>query len=164
MSKKLAYVLIFLLAATLIAGIAIGAVVLKTQSDYDKDITLTQDGAAAEEMEFSLEGMYPGQSAEYSIRFGGNVAKLFNLTLSFRSDGETALAGFVDAELELDGKRVKQGSLDDLLDGDAVELPLSARNGQSVLVVRYVMPATVGDEAQELTADFVVEIEVTPAG
>lgn len=161
MTKKLTYILIFALAAVVVAGITVGAIVLARQDNYDKDITLSEDGTVQEEMEFSLEGMYPGKSAEYSVHFGG-VAGDFELSLSFRADGDTGLAQYVDAVLELNGEKVAEGRLSELLGGEAVSLSLSG--DESVLVIRYTMPLEVGNEAQELVADFAVEIEATPAG
>lgn len=160
--KKLSYILVFVLSALVIVGIVIGIVLLTRQSDFDKKVTLTGDGVVQAEMKCSLEGLYPGQSAEYSICFSGAPEEAFALTVAFQPDDAAALSPYIDVELELNGESVAAESLDKYLKGDTAEVTLP-KGEERVLIVRYSMPEEIGNEAQGLAADFVLALEARPA-
>lgn len=160
MSKKWAYALIISFVVLVIAGIVIGAVVLDSQRSFRKDITLSQGGVTKEELSVSLEGMYPGQSVEYTIHIGAKAAAFYDVELSFRAEDEIALAPYVEVEVVLRGKSVAEGSLQEFFGGEPLRLALEIDEDETAdIVLRYKMPIDVGNEAQRLTADFQVDFQ-----
>lgn len=163
MTKKRTYVLLFTLVVMVIAGIAIGSMLLVRQNNFTKNITLSEDGIVEEEIKFSLEGMYPGKEAEYSIHIDKEGVEDFRFSLTFEASGNTDLAPYVDVALEVDGAVVSEGRLSELLLEEALGFTLSGGKDASVLTICYTMPMEVGNEAQELTADFVLKIQAESA-
>ena len=162
MAKKAAYVLIFLLIALTIGGIAIGIVVLNDQDDFGKEIELMQDGVTKENFDIGIEGLYPTKSVEYTIKFGSKTAKSYDVVLCFVSDGQTELARFLNVDIMLNGETVETGILQEYIDQKEVLLDLSVWNDRPAeVILRYTMAAEVGNEAQNLVADFKVVIEAT---
>ena len=161
--KKLVNILIISLAVLTIAGISIGIVVLNDQSGFEKDITLSENGTTKEELSVNLEGLYPGQSAEYTVHFGGKSADMYDLELSFTAGESTELAQYILLEIELNGESISSRNLNEYLGGETAELPLRIdAGGEATLVLRYSMPSEVGNEAQRLTADFTVDFTAVP--
>lgn len=163
MTKKLVYGLIFSLIALTIAGIVIGIVVLNSQSSFSKEIELTQDGATQENLSINIEGVYPTKSVEYSVKFGSKATKSYDVELSFEQSGETDMAQYLELSIVLNGDTVESGNLQEYLSGKVVALDLAMQKSEpAVLILRYTMPSEVGNEAQNLSVDFIVNITANP--
>ena len=107
--------------------------------------------------------MYPGKEAEYSIHIDKEAVSDFLFSLTFEASGNTDLAPYVDVALEVDGAVVSEGRLSELLLEEALGFTLFGGKEASVLTICYTMPMEVGNEAQELTADFVLKIQAESA-
>ncbi len=163
MVKKLGYILVFALILMTVAGIVIGIVVLQDQKSFEREIELSQSGVTQEKLNISLEGLYPSKSVEYSIKFGSEATNKYDVTISFNADKNIELAQYLEVNVELNGEKVSIGNLTEYLKGKTVLLNLEMNGKQAAeLVLRYTMPSEVENEAQNLSADFSVEIEAKP--
>ena len=165
MAKKAAYVLIIILSVFIIGGIVLGEYVLKSQDDFTKNITLTGEGAVSEDMDFSLEGFYPGYSAKYTIKFGSAAALGYDAAVSFEEDGDCSLSEYVRVKMTLNGNALAEGTLESFLSGDSTSFTLeNLDDGGAILVLEYSMPADVGNEAQGTVANFKLSVTAQAKG
>ena len=159
MKSKWSYVLIFSIIVVTLAGIVIGILLLNRQNKFVSDIELSESGVTQETFEVSLEDMYPGVGVDYTVNFSSEASRVYDIKVSFSSDGETGMAPFIDVTLSLGGQIVQESRLDELLGGEEFLLALDASAGSSEVVFRYQMPLSVGNEAQNTAADFKVVIQ-----
>ena len=153
------YVLPVVIAVMLLVGVTIWTVVLlTTDNEFVKDITLKEKDVTRESLEFSANGLKPGDVREYTINLKGKSAGNYTLNLDFVEVDDGALKNYVDVALQY-GDKSYTYKLSDLLDGKAVSF--NCRIGISsatVIKVIYSMPTDTGNEAQKATCDFRVNL------
>ncbi len=160
MTKKAAYILCFALAAAMIFGIVVGILLLCRQDEFQKSFRLLEDGVAKDEYEVSFTEFFPGESVSYTIEFQGKIDKIYDVSLSFREEAESPLAEYLDLEIQLNGEVLSVQRLSEYLRENAVALQICTEEQETAtLVLCYTMPQEIGNEAQETTASFRVQIE-----
>lgn len=160
MTKKFEYVLIFFLAALVIAGIVLTTIILANRTTVRENIILSGDGVTQKELNVELGAMYPGESAEYTVDLRNTAEKRYNITLSFNPGKTVTLAEYIDLEISYGNTTLKNAFLSDFLYGE--ELTFVMETDTETLVFRYLMPLSVGNEAQSATAEFDIIIQAQP--
>lgn len=156
MPKK--YILLAAIAAVMILGVVILAVVISTGDDFVHNITLAENGRTMQKLEFSVSGLAPGGSREYTLNLKSQVDAHYSIALDFAEQGDGALKNFVDVTI-LCGEQSHTYSLADLFEGKTTQFDLDIGRGRSaVITITYSMPQSVGNEAQGATADFVINL------
>jgi hypothetical protein len=161
--KIIEYILISSLSGLLVTGVALGAVVISDQNKFENEVKFSDTGTTSEALGVNLGTLYPSKSVEYSATFSSDVTQVYTVTLAFYADSEVVLANYVNATMEINGDEVSSGVLNEYLEGKIVEvdLPMTSDNN-ATFTLRCTMPTEVGDEAQNLSADFTMEITASP--
>ena len=157
MSKK--YVLPIAAVMLLIVGVALLITVLTTANDdVVQDITLSANDITRESLEFSANGLMPGDVREYTINLKGKSAGSYNVMLDFGVVEDGALKNFVDVTVQ-QGDRAHTYKLYELLDGKPVSFNCRIGSMQATVIkVIYSMPAEIGNEAQNASVDFAINL------
>lgn len=157
MSKK--YVLPLVIVGLLLVGVALLGVTLVTSNDeFVKDITLIESDFTHKSLEFSANGLKPGDVREYTINLKGKSSGNYTLNLDFAEVKEGALKNFVDVTLE-QGETHYTYKLCELLEGKTVSFTCKIGvTNATVIKVIYSMPIETGNEAQNATADFAINL------
>lgn len=161
MSKKLSYVIISCLSVLIILGIVLLCMILHGIGKLGKDVVLVQDGVTRKELTVSIDGLYPTKNVSYDLRFSSGVAKTYDLTISFHDGGQTALAEYLEVSIGLNNETVSGAGLDEFLAGKRFSIDLEMEKDKpAVLSFDYTMARDAGNEAQNLSADFYIVVEV----
>lgn len=165
MAKKIAIILVFVLIALTITGIVLGMFVIKSQKGLGNEVELSQDGITKKNLSVSIEGLYPTKSVVYRVEFNSKSVKDYDIKLSFRQEEPTVLAQYLDLIIKWNESTIAEGNMQDFLDGETVFFDAElSEDGLAVLAFTYTMSSAVGNEAQKLTADFLIDIEAAPEG
>ena len=165
MAKKIAIILVFVLIALTITGIVLGMFVIKSQKGLGNEVELSQDGITKKNLSVSIEGLYPTKSVVYRVEFNSKSVKDYDIKLSFRQEEPTMLAQCLDLIIKWNESTIAEGNMQDFLDGETVFFDAElSEDGLAVLAFTYTMSSAVGNEAQKLTADFLIDIEAAPEG
>ncbi len=165
MAKKIAIILVFVLIALTITGIVLGMFVIKSQKGLGNEVELSQDGITKKNLSVSIEGLYPTKSVVYRAEFNSKSVKDYDIKLSFRQEEPTMLAQYLDLIIKWNESTIAEGNMQDFLDGETVFFDAElSEDGLAVLAFTYTMSSAVGNEAQKLTADFLIDIEAAPEG
>ena len=165
MAKKIAIILVFVLIALTITGIVLGMFVIKSQKGLGNEVELSQDGITKKNLSVSIEGLYPTKSVVYRVEFNSKSVKDYDIKLSFRQEEPTMLAQYLDLIIKWNESTIAEGNMQDFLDGETVFFDAElSEDGLAVLAFTYTMSSAVGNEAQKLTADFLIDIEAAPEG
>jgi hypothetical protein len=144
-----------------------GIIILRDQYTFENDVgsevEFLENDTAKYKLDVNISILYPSDSVEYNTRFKSSITQIYTISLSFYSDKEVALAQYVNATMEINGDNISSGLLSDYLNGKTVEVDLPmASNNTATFTLRCTMPSTVGNEAQNLSADFTMGITSTP--
>lgn len=159
---RLKYFLPIAAVVMLLLGLAILVAVLPTANDaFAREITLKDNDVTRETLEFSASGLKPGDTKEYTINLKGKSVGNYELSFEFVEVKKGALKNFVDVTLQY-GKDSYTYRLYELLEGKTVRF--NCRIGAmdaTVIKVIYSMSTSVGNEAQNETTDFRVNLTAT---
>ena len=146
-------------AVLLLVGAGLLAVILLTpNNDFVKDITLKDNDITSETLNFSANGLKPGDEREYTLNINGKSAGSYKLYFDFVESQSGALKDFVNVTL-LYGDKGETYALSDLLNGAAVCINCNVGvTSGAVIKVIYSMPIGVGNEAQNATTDFAINL------
>ena len=152
------YVLPIVTVVLLLVGVAIWTVVLlTTNNEFVKDITLNEKDITHETLEFSAGGLKPGDVREYKINLKGKSAGIYTLKLDFVETDNGALKNYVDVALQYGGKSFTY-KLSELLEGKTVSFECHIGTKATVIELIYSIPQDIGNEAQKATCDFKVNL------
>lgn len=143
----------------LLCGITLLATQLYTpNSDVIKEITLKDTEITSEILEFSASGLKPGDVREYTINLNGKSAGSYNLNFDFAIVKDGTLKNFVDVTLQ-QGKSSYTYKLSELLNGKTVSFTCNIGiNSATAIKIIYSMSIDIGNEAQNATADFAINL------
>ena len=155
---RLKYVLPIVAVVLLLVGVAIlTTVLLATNDEFVKDVSLKENDITRESLEFSANGLNPGDVREYTINLKGKSAGTYALSFDFVEVGNGALKNFVDVALQY-GDKTFNYKLAELLDGKPVSFNCRIGGGTTVIKVIYSMSQDTGNEAQRTSTDFTVNL------
>ena len=155
---KLKIILPIAAVVLLLFGVVLMALTLASpNSSFIKEVTLNDDGVE-QELEMSANGLIPGDSREYTLNLKGQSTGDYLLNFEFVELNDGALKNFVKVTLQC-GDKSDTYNLSDLLGGQVATLKIKTIAKQTTVVkVIYSIPSEVGNEAQNATVDFTVNL------
>ena len=156
---KLKIILPIAAVVLLLVGVVLmGLTLASPNSSFIKDVTLNDSGTTQETLEMSANGLTPGDVREYTLNFKSQSSGSYMLNFQFVELSDGALKDFVKVTLLCDDSSATY-NLSDLLGGEVATLKVKVVSKQNCVVkVIYEIPIEVGNEAQNATADFTVNL------
>ena len=155
MKKKI--VLATLLVASIILGIVL-IFLVRTGGAAVKDITLKENGVTREDLEFSVSGLYPGVSREYTLNLRANSDAKYSIELEFTETKDGGLQNFIFVTVSC-GDFSKEIPLSELFNGRKIDLECAVKsNAPTAILIKFKMPQEVGNEAAGTYCDFRVSL------
>ena len=158
MKIKLMRILIAVVCGFILAGVGLTVGVLVGSKDRNTLRVELQEGKP-ESIVFEDLNMAPGKSTEYTISLTNDVTGDCALSFSFEELEDSPLKQYVYATVEINGESVCDELLADLLDGHEITTDITLhRSEPTTVTVRYSMPVEIGNEAQNTTASFQINL------
>lgn len=155
-------ILLIALAVTILLGIVLVALLLSTNDKLVKNIKLKEDDVVKENLEFIANGLHPGDTKEYTLNITSKIAGDYTVDFEFIEEKHGLLKNFIDVTLEYEGTSYTY-KLVELLDGQTIQFTCHISKEPAVILVRFVMPIDVGNEAQGTSADFFASLTIIRA-
>ena len=158
---KLKYILPIAAVILLIFGVVLMAITLtSSDEEFVKNITLNDKEVTKENIEFSANGLNPGETKQYTINLAGSSSGEYAFTLDFVEQQDGALKDYVDVTVWY-GEESQTFKLSELLNGRSINFRYTFdTHGKAVIKIAYSIPIEIGNEAQNVTSDFTVTITV----
>ena len=153
--KKTIYITIAICVVLLVAG-AVLLVLLLTEDDAVKNITLEKHGTTTAEVSFTAQNLHPSQSRGYAVILHGNNEKDLGVTLRF-DDAQGKLTEFLMVDVQCNGFSL-HAPLAELL-GQSHFFRCSFSDTFSISIT-YGIPDDVGNEAMNAQADFLLHLQI----
>lgn len=134
----------------------------KAKEDFPKNIEIKENGITEGILTVRDLKLNPTESKEYSVNLVCAASGSYFIFLDYEETKDGGMKQFIDVTVKFDGEVVYEGGLDSLLDGDDVielEGELSATE-PLVITICYLMPYSVGNEAQGTYADFDIHFKI----
>ncbi len=164
MRSRLYFILIPLLALVTILGAAIGIYNMQTRNTGITDAVITLDGKEITTSEVNLAGMAPGENRNYTLTLSANRDDVYTITMDFQRGSKASLGEFVQVRISIGDRVIEDKLLKQLFDGSEVRFDCELGPDHDVLLdVTYMMPATVGNEAQGKDAEFIIVLSAITA-
>ena len=143
----------------LLVGVALMAVLLTTPNNtLVHDVTLDDNQVTHDSLNFSVNGLLPGQERGYTVNLKGTRSGNYAVSLEFVEKNEGALKNYIDVTVRC-GENERIYKLSELLGGTTVSITCKVTAAQpTVIQVIYTIPQEVGNDAQNATADFVINL------
>lgn len=160
MSKR--NIILIAIVAVILAGVVLLAVVMFNNNEFIKNITLSEDGVTHETLEFSANGLHPGETRAYTLNLKSVITDRYIISFAFEETKDGELKNYIDVILTY-GDEKYECKLADLLDGQTLSFENVAIEADetAVITITYYMPEDVGNEAQKTTADFDIILTAT---
>lgn len=155
---KKVHVMIATTIAAIVLGSALLVILMVCDNQFIKNVTLEANGTTYEKLEYYATGIAPGESREYTINLFSKVDGNYDLELAFSEEGDSPLKEFVNVVVTC-GDQQEEYTLKELFKGQKINF--TCRMGlkhDGAIIVKFVLPADVGDEAQGAVADFVIKL------
>lgn len=146
--KKSTYISIFVAVALIIVAIIVLCLLLTADRPI-KNVTLEENGVTHAKLDFNARGLHPSESREYTLVLHAGVNGKYKLSLLF-NDIEGELAKYIVVEFVTDDGEEHTMPLTDT---ESFEFECEITKTYSI-IVRYILPDQVGNEAQGAFADF----------
>lgn len=149
--------------------IILGFVVWMIVNNFSDDKEVDFDAEGFHET-VSIEGLalVPGDERDYSFKLKCRDKGEYQVGLRMveKPEGDGGLKEFINVKIVLDDKVLYEGSLKEVLLGEAVIYgePVSFSRESVDLVITYAMPIEVGNEAMGTFADFDMTLMVSEKG
>ena len=146
-------ILIVLVSLAVLFGIGLLIWVLVAKDDTVREVTLESEGDTVSELSFTAGNFLPGDVKEYTIIVHSDNGGEFDFTFTASPTSQGTLWKYLDFEIVYEGQS-KAASLAAMFDGTAFEFDVTMNGQPAKFTVRYKMPKEVGNEAENLEADF----------
>lgn len=125
------------------------------------DVELDEHGSAT--VEFTSEGMKPGDTQEYVMAISSELPGDCILTLDFEETQDGVLKDHLYVTVEVKGEVVCNRLLADLLDNDEVlSVPCKISKTEDLEIkVKYSLPLETGNEAKNASVDYLLHITLS---
>lgn len=132
-------------------------IVLQDKNDLQNTIVINVDGndIDRELPSVNINGLYPGKEECYTISLIGSLSDEYYISLAFYEDvsKNNDLAEYLEVKIMTKRIEIKK-SLKELFDG----VPVSLGDYASEINIAYYMPIDIGNESQNTTATFHIEL------
>lgn len=158
MSKRnLSKILIILIVTLIIlAGILLYFFVFSKKS-LEPIIEIKSEDEIHKTLSIKALNLSPGENKKYTIKILNRSGSDYNFSLEFVQKGEGRLYNFIDVEMSMGDKTVKR-SLKDLFEGEIVKFE---KEKSKEIIIKYILPETVGNEAQGAQTSFDIELTIS---
>jgi len=113
-------------------------------------------------IDFGDLDLIPGESRQYDIDLTSKLTSKNYIVFSFEKSADSPLAEYIYCEMKIGDKLLCDTRLDNLLDGRALPYTANMKIGEPIRVdVRFYMPSSVTNEAQNKTASIRLNINAT---
>ncbi len=155
MNNRLSRILILVILVEVLLAIIICVWAFAYKQRFTDDVTIVLDQTPQTQLEVELYDMYPGASKSYEIHLKADLGKTYNLALNFQKTKACTIAQFIDVQVKLGDELIDSAKLEEYLDGKKVSFPMDFDSQTMIdIEIIYSMDDSVGDEAQNTTADF----------
>lgn len=161
MRKRYAILIIVLvLVVSVLTGVFVYQYMQDETATFEEDIVLSLDGEKQKTLSVTDLNLVPGQVKECKVTLQASNVGDYVVTVNFEKKSNGTLDKYLDVELRVKGT-TQTRALDELLtaNGNAIAFTVDAGE-QEILTIRYIMPETVGDEAQGASCSFDVILGV----
>lgn len=146
----------------LIAGTAVtGYMLLNLDSRDIIDVELNEQGSAT--VEFTSDGIKPGDTLEYVLAVDSELPGTCVLTLDFEEIKKGTLKDHLYVTVEVEGEVLCETLLSELLVSDeplSTTVKVSKREAFEIKV-RYALPLETGNEAKNASVDYLLNITLS---
>ena len=153
---------VFILCLMAILGVVVWGFI----ENFFKDPSVDFDTGGVSEV-VSVDGLalVPGKEREFSFQLKCRDSGEYQVGLMLTEKADGGLKPFVNVQVELDGKTILNGNLEEIMGSSAIVLDEYEFSRESVdLVITYMMPAEIGNEAMGTSADFDMHILIAGKG
>lgn len=154
--ENISFVVFVVLLSLLV--VASGVIVaLKQMRGENESVLNVSIGNGTTSGEYTIEELHmkPGESVEYTLKIQADVTGKYALKWHFTTTGACNMQEYVIVEIETEQESIAVQSLHTLLGGEEIEWETSLTAGEEAQgTLRYVMPLSVGNEAQGTEANF----------
>jgi len=154
--RRVVSVLFVALVSVMVTGVTLVYYLQSNpQENFERNVTLESEGVTEETFEFSALDLKPGDVIEYKINLNNATEDLYEVSLVFTEEKDGGLKEYVDVELQCGNRKVSKKLKALFEDSNPVKFDCKVGSGEiPVVYVRYIMQESVGNEAQDATADF----------
>ena len=157
-------IMVLILAVSVLTGVFVYQYMQEETATFEEDLTLTLDGEEQKTLSVNGLNLIPGESKDCEVTLVASSVGDYVIAVSFKKQSEGTLDQYVNVELSVNGT-TQVRPLNEVFatnGGHLITFTVEASTSE-VLTIRYVMPETVGDEAQGATCSFDVTLTVTLA-
>ncbi len=138
---------------------------IHTSDDNQSVIEVEVEEGKTESVEFKNFGLVPGSMHEYTIKFKGDRAKQYDLTLDFVEKEDKGLKNFAYVKIISNGETIYDKLLADAFEDDSIELFVDFKGKENTeLVIVYYLPTEVGNEAKKAESVFELQFVASSEG
>ncbi len=162
MRKRYASLIIVLaLVISVLTGVFLYQYMQDETGTFEEDIVFSLDGETQKTLSVTDLNLVPGQEKECKITLNASNVGDYVITVDFKKSADGTLDKYLDVELAVKGTSQTR-PLEEVLsmgNGEAITFTVDAGTSE-ILTIRYIMPETVGDEAQGASCSFDVVLTV----
>ena len=128
---------------------------------FKKSVRVQRNGETDASLNISSLDLYPGSTEEYELSFEFELGGDYVMNIDFVEKGDCALKNFVNVEVYFNSFKLED-TLANFIDAKSpysLDFYMEA-NVTKTLTVKFIMPATVGNEAQGAMAKFDIDFSV----
>ncbi len=154
MSKRIALVMVIACFIAVIGGVIALASLKDDDNNLLQNTTITLSGDDKRTFTAQLDGLYPGGQKSYEININGESAKDLQISLTFRNFKDSELKNYINVEIKSNDQTITK-TLKELLDK---EQTISLGTNVSNIQITYSMPENVGNESQQKSISFYLDV------
>lgn len=148
-------------SALILVGVAL-TIYFSVTFNNRRVINLEVEPNETHSVEFKELFLVPGKEEEYILSLKSDIKEKYNAEIIFDEIADGKLKNFAHAKIELNNNVVFDDSLSTLLNGDKITLSIDPKkNPAKQIKITYYLPAEVGNDAQDTTADFELFISIS---
>ena len=148
----------------IIVGVSLIGWMNSTSADKNQ-ITVEVEEGNTESVEFKNFELVPGSSCEYTIKFNGERARQYDVTLDFVEKEDKALKNFAYVKIISNNEIIYDRLLADAFEDDVLEVSVDFDNNENTeLKIVYYLPIEVGNEAKNAEAVFELQFVTKSEG
>lgn len=134
----------------------------KVKEDFDKNITVSEDGVTESVLTVRDLKLNPTESKEYSVNLVCAATGSYHISIDYEEKADGGMKPFIDVTVKAGDEVVYEGKLTALLDnGEIIRFDGELYEKEPLVVsICYLMPYDVGNEAQGTYADFDVHLKI----
>ena len=158
MRKRYAALIIVLaLVISVLTGVFVYQYMQDETANFEEEIVFSLDGETQKKLSVTDLNLIPGQEKECKITLNASNVGDYVISVEFKKQSNGRLDEYLDVVIEVKGTSQTR-PLNEVFStsgGKAITFTIDA-GASEILTIRYIMPETVGDEAQGASCSFEV--------